>query len=225
MPVNVDMLMKMQNDKIFWNVCQSAEYRVCDSQILMYSSRFLNTSIVEKISGSDFFPEFCQYHRSNPQIKIFLLGAKDGVAETVRRRLNEKIGREIIVHAHSPSFGFEKDEIECEKIVELINNSSATVLAVGVGAPKQELWISKYRRELTNVKMFMAIGATIDFEAGNVKRAPEWMSRSGLEWLYRLMSEPRRLWKRYLIDDMPFIILLLKQKFGLYANPHKDLRK
>ena len=91
-------------------------------------------------------------------------------------------------------------------------------LAVGVGAPKQEKWILKYKDLMPNVKIFMAIGATIDFEAGNVKRAPQWMSRYGLEWLYRLLSEPSRLWKRYLVDDLPFFWLILKQRFGWYRN-------
>jgi N-acetylglucosaminyldiphosphoundecaprenol N-acetyl-beta-D-mannosaminyltransferase len=162
---------------------------------------FLGTPLKEKISGSDLFPAFYEYHKNNEDIKIFLLGAREGVALEAQKKINSKIGRPIIVGAHSPSFGFEKDEEECSKMIELINQSGATVLAVGVGAPKQEKFICKYKDKLPNIKIFLAIGATIDFEAGNIKRAPKWVSEAGLEWLYRLLSEPKRLWKRYLVPD------------------------
>ena len=101
----------------------------------------------------------------------------------------------------------------------MINQSEATVLAVGVGAPKQEKWIYKYKNFLPNIKIFLAIGATIDFEAGNIKRAPKIVSNLGFEWLYRLLSEPKRLWKRYLVDALPFFWLILQQKLNLYKKP------
>ncbi|MEL6166569.1 MAG: WecB/TagA/CpsF family glycosyltransferase, partial [Cyanobacteria bacterium J06628_3] len=111
------------------------------------------------------------------------------------------------------------DEQECQKIIELINDSGANVLAIGVGAPKQELWLYQFKSKLKNIKTFLAIGATINFEAGHTKRSPKWMSEIGLEWFYRLWCEPQRLWKRYLFDDIPFFWLVLKQKFRLYKNP------
>lgn len=220
---NVDHLVKLQQDPDFVQVYQTANYRICDSKILYYVSRFLGTPIQEKISGSDLFPAFYTYHQDNPDVRIFLLGAKEGVARRAQQKINAKVGREIIVGAYSPSFGFEKNEEECQKIIQLIQQSDATVLAVGVGAPKQEKWIAKYRQQLPNIKIFLAIGATIDFEAGNVKRAPKWMSEVGLEWLYRLLSEPTRLWKRYLIDDTHFFWLVLKQKLNLYKVPRQVL--
>lgn len=225
---NVDHLMKLQKDPEFFKTYLNADYRVCDSQILMYASRFLGTPLKEKISGSDFFPSFCRFHRNNENITIFLLGGASGVADRARVRINSKIGREIIVGAHSPSFGFEKNEQECSELIDMVNRSQATVLAVGVGAPKQEKWINKYRDRFTSVQIFLAIGATIDFEAGTIKRAPSWMSKLGIEWLYRIYADPKRLWKRYLIEDLPFFWLLLRQKFGLYRAPtfgsYKDFR-
>ena len=125
----------------------------------------------------------------------------------------------MVIAAHSPSIGFENKEDECEEIVELINTSGATVLAIGVGSPKQEMWIAKYKKQLKNIKIFLAVGATIDFEAGNVERSPRWMSEIGFEWLYRLLKEPRRLWKRYLLDAVPFVLLIFKQRLLLYKNP------
>lgn len=212
---NVDHLILLQNDPSFLKVYETADYKLCDSKIIYYVSRFLGSPVKEKLSGSDFFPAFCNYHKDNEEIKVFLLGAKEGVAAQAQENINAKLGRELVVGAHSPSFGFEKNEEECLKIVEEINASGATVLAVGVGAPKQEKWIHQYKDKLPNIKIFFAIGATIDFEAGNKKRAPKWVTEIGLEWLYRLLSEPKRLWKRYLIGGPIFCWLIFKQKLKL----------
>lgn len=213
---NVDHLIKLQKDPEFVKVYSIANYKLCDSQILIYASKFLGTPIKQKLSGSDLFPAFYTHHKHNEHIKIFLLGAATGVAKKAQENINNKVGRNIVVDSYSPSFGFEKNEQECMEIIELINRSGATVLAVGVGSPKQEKWIYKYKAKLPNVKIFMAIGATIDFEAGNIKRSPKWMSNTGLEWLYRLLAEPRRLWKRYLVEDLPFLLLIFQQKLNLY---------
>ncbi|GAX40945.1 glycosyl transferase, WecB/TagA/CpsF family protein [Tolypothrix sp. NIES-4075] len=222
---NVDHVMKLQRNQDFYLVYQEADYRVCDSKVLMYISSFLRTPIQEKISGSDLFPAFYNYYQQDDKIKIFLLGAEADVVKIAQQKINAKVGRDIIVAAHSPSFGFEKNEEECQEIVNLINSSDATVLAIGVGAPKQEMWIARYRKQLNNVKVFLAIGATIGFEAGNIKRSPKWMSEVGLEWLYRLLSEPRRLWKRYLLDAIPFLWLIVKQRFQLYENPWSAVKR
>ncbi len=217
---NVDHLMKLQKDIDFVRAYSQADFRVCDSQVLLLASKFLGTPIEAKISGSDLFPMFCEHHRHNEHIKIFLLGGKEGVARQAQSRINQRIGRQIIVQAHSPSFGFEQDEAECEKILNMIRQSSATVLVVGVGAPKQEKWIAKHKDQLPNIDIFLAVGAAIDFEAGHKPRAPELVSQLGLEWLYRLVSEPRRLWKRYLLDDLPFLWLILKERFmQLWRKP------
>jgi exopolysaccharide biosynthesis WecB/TagA/CpsF family protein len=216
---NVDHLMKLQKDRDFYQIYSEADYSVCDSQVLLNAAKFLGTPIKEKISGSDLFPIFCNYHHSNPDITIFLLGGAAGVADKARTRVNAKVGREIVIGSHSPSFGFEKNEQECLELVEMVNRSQATVLAVGVGAPKQEKWISKYRDRFTHARIFMAVGATIDFEAGTIKRAPKWMSQMGIESLFRIAADPKRLWRRYVIEDVPFFWLLLKQKFGKYRSP------
>ncbi len=216
---NVDHLIRLQKDQEFYSAYQISDYRVCDSQFLLYASSFLGTPLQEKLSGSDLFPAFYTYYKHDRNVTVFLLGASPGVAKQAQRKINSKVGRDIITASHSPTFGFEKDEEECQKIVDLINKSGATVLAIGVGAPKQELWIAKYKDQLRNVNLFLAIGATIDFEAGNVQRSPKWMSQVGLEWLYRTLCEPKRLWKRYIIDDLPFFWLVAKQRLNLYQNP------
>ncbi|MGB3402945.1 MAG: WecB/TagA/CpsF family glycosyltransferase [Microcoleaceae cyanobacterium] len=216
---NVDHLMKLQKDPEFYQVYQTCNYRVCDSQVLYYASRWLGQPIREKISGSDLFPAFYQYYKHCPDTKIFLLGAGAGIAERAKQRINQFVGREMIVDCYSPPFGFEKDPLECRYIIDRVNQSGATVLAVGLGAPKQEKWIAQYRYQLHKIKIFLAIGATIDFEAGEKPRSPQWVSEVGMEWLYRLVTEPKRLWKRYLVEDLPFLWLLIKQKLNLYEAP------
>ncbi len=213
---NVDHLIKLQKDPELYNVYVNADYTVCDSQILMWLSRFLGTPIKEKISGSDLLPALYQNFKNDEDIKIFLLGGVKGAAIKAQNNINAKVGRDIVIDTYCPDFGFENNEEECQKIVNLINQSGATLLAVGLGAPKQEKWIYKYRNQMPKVKIFLAIGAAIHFESGFASRAPKWISHNGLEWLYRLLSEPHRLWKRYLVESWPFFWLILQQKLGIY---------
>ena len=216
---NLDHMVKLQKDKEFYDIYKSAEWVICDSKVLLVQSVFLGKSIKEAIPGSSLFPAYCDFHKNDSNIKIFLLGAAPGVANKAMNNINKRIGRPLVVGAHSPSFGFEKNEQECENIINMINNSDSTVLVVGVGAPKQEKWINKYKDRLKNIKLFMPLGATIDFEAGNIKRCPKIFQKIGFEWFYRLIKEPKRMWKRYLVDDMQFFYYLIKQKVGLYKNP------
>lgn len=216
---NVDHLVKLQKDKEFYEVYQKADWVVCDSSIVCRASRLLKKSLPEAIPGSSFFTDYYMYHKDDPDCRIFLLGAAEGIAEKAMRNINSKVGRDIVIGAHSPSFGFEKDESECQDLVRIVNESGATVLLVGVGAPKQEKWIMKYKGRMPGVRLFMALGATIDFEAGTLKRAPETWRKLGLEWLYRFFREPRRLFKRYFVDDMKFFWYFGKQVLGVYRNP------
>ena len=216
---NVDHLCKLQHDREFYDAYRRAEWVICDSRIILHTSKLLKQPLKEAIPGSGFFRDFYNYHSNDPDCRIFLLGSAEGVAQKAMRHINGKLGRHIVIGAHSPSFGFEKDEAECRKIIDRINASDATVLAVGVGAPKQEKWIAEYRDDMPGIRLFMALGATIDFEAGVKKRAPLIWQKMSLEWLYRFLCEPKRLFKRYFIDDMMFFWYVGKQLLGRYRNP------
>ena len=150
---------------------------------------------------------------------LFLLGGHPGSAEKALKKVNEECQREFIVGAYSPPFGFENDPIECENIIQRINQSEAKALAVGVGAPKQEKWIHANRHKMPKVDIFLGVGVTIDWMAGQTQRAPQWMQNSGLEWFHRLLKDPIRLSKRYLWRDIPLFWHILKQRFGIYQNP------
>lgn len=215
---NVDHLVKLQKDKEFYDAYQQV---VCDSKILYILSKFLKRPLPEAIPGSRFFTAYYEYHKNDPNCKIFLLGAAKGIAKKAMARINQKVGRTIVVGAHSPSYGFENKPEECEELIRIVNESGANVILVGVGAPKQEKWIIKYRNRMPQVDIFMGLGATIDFEAGTLKRAPNIWQKIGMEWLYRCLKEPKRLFKRYFIDDMKFFYYFSKQVLGIYKNPFK----
>lgn len=216
---NLDHLIKLQKDRDFYDCYQKAEWVVCDSNILRLFSKLLKNPFIEAIPGSSFFTSYYMYHKDDADCKIFLLGAKEGVAAKAMERINTKVGRKIVVGAYSPSFGFEKKEEECKEIVDVINKSGANVVLVGVGAPKQEKWIMKWKHMMPGVKVWMALGATIDFEAGNVKRAPKIYQKLAMEWLYRFTREPKRLFHRYFVDDMKFFWYFGKQLLGIYKDP------
>lgn len=216
---NVDQMVKMQRDREFYDITRQAEWVVCDSKILYLCSKLLSSPLPEAIPGSSFFSAFYEYHKDDPECKIFLLGAMDGVAQKAMKRINEKVGRDIVVGAYSPSYGFEKKGEECRQIYKMINASGANVVLVGVGCPKQEKWIDKHKTQMLGVDIWMALGATIDFEAGNVKRAPKIWQKLYLEWFYRFLQEPRRLFRRYFVDDMKFFWYFGKQLLGVYHDP------
>lgn len=216
---NVDQIVKMQSDKDYYEIVKKAEWVVCDSRILLLCSKITKKPLKEAIPGSSFFPAFYEYHRNDEDCKIFLLGAMDGVALKAQERINQKVGRNIVVGAYSPSYGFEKKADENEQIYKMINNSGATVVLVGVGCPKQEKWIDTHKEKMPDVRIWMALGATIDFEAGNIKRAPKIWQKLYMEWFYRFLQEPRRMFRRYFIDDMKFFWYFGKQLLGCYKNP------
>ena len=216
---NVDQIVKMQSDREFYEIVKRAEWVVCDSKILHLCTKFLGNHLPEAIPGSSFFPAFYEYHKDDENCKIFLLGAMDGVAQKAMDKINQKVGRQMVVGAYSPSYGFEKKPEENEKIIQMINTSGANVVLVGVGCPKQEKWIEAHKLEMPDVAIWMALGATIDFEAGNIKRAPMIWRKMYMEWFYRFLQEPRRMYKRYFVDDPKFFWYLLKQKLGIYKNP------
>lgn len=222
---NVDQIVKMQSDREFYDIVKRAEWVVCDSKILYLCTKLLGFPIPEAIPGSSFFPAFYEYHKNDKDCKIFLLGAMDEVAQKAMEKINQKIGRRIVVGAYSPSYGFERKVDENERIHRLINQSGANVVLVGVGCPKQEKWIDAHKAQMPGVDIWMALGATIDFEAGNVKRAPAIWQKLAMEWFYRFLQEPKRMYKRYFVDDPIFFWLFLKQLLGRYKNPFEPVEQ
>src|SRR5205823_9131174 len=122
----------------------------------------------QKSSGSDIVPAYWRHHSANPAVTIFLLGAKPGVAEMARERINRLAGRDIVVGAHGPSFNFVNDAQETAEAIDMVNRSGATCLLVGLGAAKQEVWMDRHRSRMPGAKVDMGVGATIDYQAAAV---------------------------------------------------------
>ena len=202
----------------FYSAYRKADFITSDSKYVYWSLGWIGRRIQEKVSGSDIVPTFCRHHATDPAVKIFLLGAGPGIAQKALERINARAGRSIAVGAVGPSMNFVDDPKEIAEVIQTINASGATVLIVGLGAPKQEIWIDRYRHAMPGVKIFMGVGATIDYEADAVVRAPRWMTRNGLEWLYRITTEPKRYWRRY-FRDLEFFWLVLLDGVGLYRAP------
>ena len=216
--LNLDHIYHLQRNQAFYDAYNQADFVTCDSKYVFWSLGWIGRRIQQTVSGSDLVPAYCAYHGQNPQVRVFLLGAAPGIAEKALEAINSRAGRDVVVKAHSPSMNFVNDEAEVAATIKIVNDSGATCLIVGLGAPKQEIWIIKHRHLMPKVKVYMGVGATIDYEAGAVNRSPPWMSRIGLEWLHRLTTEPGRYWRRYL-RDLEYFWLLLLDVLGIYKSP------
>ena len=207
---NVDHIVRLEKDEELQKVYKNASLILTDGKPLIWISKWYKTPIKEKISGSDLFPRVCQL-AANKNYTMYLLGAAEGVADTAARNLMKKYPGLNIVGTYSPPFGFEKNKQEMNKIKTQIQDVHPDILIVGLGCPKQEKFMYYHCKEL-GVPISFGLGASIDFEAGNIKRAPKWMSNHGLEWLYRFSKEPKRLFKRYFVDDLKIIQVARKYR-------------
>lgn len=207
---NVDHIVRLEKSVEFQKVYKNADLILTDGKPLIWISKLYKTPIKEKISGSDLFPLLCKMS-AEKEYKMFFLGATEGVASKAANHLKDRFPRLKVVGTYSPPFGFEKDKQEISKIVKIIKDVEPHILVVGLGSPKQEKFIMNFR-ELLGVPISLGLGASFDFEAGNVKRAPKWMSNSGLEWLFRFLQEPKRMFRRYFVDDMKIVSLVWKYR-------------
>lgn len=217
--VHVDMIMKLQKDREFYQLLPRFDVVTCDSQILFAAAKVLGTPLRERVSGSDFFPRFYEKHKADPRITIFLCGGAPGVAEIAQKKINARVGREMVVGTDSPPFDYDKRPAVIEEMIAKINASRASVLLVGLGAGRQEKFMVRYRDRMPHVRTFLPLGGTIDYEAQTLPRPSPWVTAAGLEWLYRLLSEPRQRWRRYLVHQPPVLYQLTRQRLGLYRNP------
>lgn len=220
--LHVDMIVKLQRDREFYEMLPAFDVVTCDSQILVAAARLLGTPLRGRVSGSDYFPRFYAKYKDDPAVTVFICGGAPGVAEVAQQKINAKVGRQFIVGVDSPPPDFDdpqKRPGEIDRMVNRINASRATVLLVGLGAGRQEKFIVRNRHRMPHVKTFLPLGGTIDYEAGALERPSSWITNAGLEWLYRLLREPRKRWHRYVVHQPAVIPLLIRQRLGRYRNP------
>lgn len=207
---NVDQIVRIEWDDYFKKICKNCELLLVDGHPLMWTAKFYGKPFKEKICGADLVPLLCRV-AANKGYSIFLLGAAPGVAQLAADNLKEDNPGLKVAGVYSPPLGFDNNPEEIKKINQILRDSKADMLFVGMGVPKQDIFIYENMKEY-DIPMSFSIGGTIDFIAGKQKRAPKWMRKIGFEWFYRLLCDPRRMFKRYIIDDRKFFGLIFKYK-------------
>lgn len=190
---------------------------LADGFPIVAAAKLLGEFIPQRVAGSELVPQLLASFSADAPIRVFLLGAGPGVAQRAAKQIERRYPGAQVVGTHCPPMGFEHDPAQNAEILERLQAAQADLLIVGLGAPKQELWVDKYRHVLP-VKVAVCAGATIDFLAGEKRQAPVWMRRSGLEWLHRLAHEPRRLRRRYTNNALSFPGLMLRELRSHYQR-------
>ncbi len=204
--VNADCLNHAYRNKEYRRSLRDAKRVFADGSGIKLAANILEVTAGENINGTDMFPLICE-RAAQTNASIFLLGAKPGVAEITAENMQQRYpGLRI---AGSRDGYFSRDETSA--VIDEINQSAANIVLVAMGAPMQETWLSKYRHQI-NAGICLGVGGLFDYYSGNIPRAPEWMRRTGLEWIWRFIQEPGRMWKRYWIGNFVFIYRVMKQK-------------
>jgi N-acetylglucosaminyldiphosphoundecaprenol N-acetyl-beta-D-mannosaminyltransferase len=204
---NVDHVVIADRRADFRDAYAAADLSLADGKPIVWASRLLGTPLPEKVSGSDLVLPLMERAAARGW-RVFLLGAGPGVADAAAERLRRNLGVNV-VGAAAPFVRVAPGEADPEgdAAVEAVRAARPDIVLVAFGAPKQELWMHRRRAALAPA-VLLGIGASLDFVAGRVRRAPRWLSQAGLEWAWRLLREPRRLWRRYLVDDPRFVAIL-----------------
>lgn len=212
---NVDHVVRLQRDPEFREIYGRASLVVPDGMPLVWASRLLGRPLRERITGTDLVRPVCRL-AAEEGASVFFLGGNPGVAEKAAAALSRELPGLQVAGAYGPAFGFDSDPDEDRRVVETIRRSKPDILFVCLGSPKQERWIARHLEELP-VKAAFCVGSALDYPAGMARRAPAWMRAAGLEWLWRLGLEPRRLARRYLVEDLAFVKIFMKEWVRLHA--------
>jgi len=223
---NAFVTVKANEDDEFLNILNNAQIVIADGMSSVWVSRTFKNYNLEKISGYKFFVEFSKsVAENNHKLSYYFLGgSRMDVLEKIKSRLFLEYPVIEVSGMYCPSYFDDMPDEENKKIIEDINDKKPDVLWVGLSAPKQEKWIYKNLDKI-NIKMACGIGAVFNFYSGNVKRAPVWMQNTGMEWLFRIFVEPKRLFKKYMIYNTKFIILVFKDIFSQHFKKVKGIKK
>jgi N-acetylglucosaminyldiphosphoundecaprenol N-acetyl-beta-D-mannosaminyltransferase len=208
----VHTIMECQKDKTMLEAVNKAGMATPDGMPLVWLAGRDSHHPVERVYGPNLMLAVCE-RSVELGYKHFLYGGVDGVPELLAAELRRRFPGLKIVGEYSPPFR-DLTVKEENKIIEMINQTAPDIIWVGLGTPKQDLWMAKHRARL-NAPVIIAVGAAFDFHTGRVSQAPVWMQRSGLEWLYRFFQEPGRLWHRYLVYNPLFVLKVIEQRSGL----------
>jgi len=206
--INAHSLNTSNDDDIFNKALKNSNVLLPDGISVVWAKRMLSGEKIQKIAGADLF--YYEMERINTiRGKCFFLGSTDSVLQLIRERSAKEFPN-VQVFSYSPPYRPVFSPDESKVMIDKVNEVKPDVLFVGMTAPKQEKWASQNFNQLL-VGHVCCIGAVFDFYAGKINRAPKWMINMGIEWLYRLIKEPRRMWRRYLIGNLKFIVYLLME--------------
>lgn len=208
---NVDHVVQAEHSEALRAAYREASLSLVDGQPLMWLSRMMGEPFPDKISGSDLVPELMR-NAAHEGWRVFFLGAAEGVGAKAAEVL-KRDHPDLEITVHSPTFGFENDPVESQEVLERLLEATPQLIVMALGCPKQELLMHRWKEAIAPA-VAIGAGATLDFIAGNISRSPAWISAAGLEWLYRLAREPRRLAHRYLVRD-PAIVRVAWQMLRL----------
>lgn len=215
---NVDHAVEFSQNELFRQAYHHASIVLADGMPILWAGRLFGKHIPVRVTGADTL-NWLSERAVEHGYSVFLLGAAEGVGEKAAEVLQARYPGLKVAGTYSPPLGFEKDPEENQKVIDLIRESGADICYTALGAPKQDLWNWRYHQE-TGAKLCLGIGASLDFVAGKVKRAPVWMQHVGLEWFWRTMQEPVRMGKRYLIRDAYFLVLIWREWLGKASANH-----
>ena len=204
--VNVDKLVKASRDPELRRIINQCALVNVDGMPVVWASRLLGKPLKERVAGVDLF-EALMRRAGEKGWRVFLLGAREEVVSAVKATYEQKYPALTIAGYRN---GYWQGEQEEAAVVEQIRASRADLLFVAISSPKKEQFLGRYQGAM-QIPFAMGVGGTFDVAIGRVKRAPVWMQKSGLEWFYRFLQEPRRMFRRYFIDDMAFIWLFIKE--------------
>ncbi|MBF0239351.1 MAG: WecB/TagA/CpsF family glycosyltransferase [SAR324 cluster bacterium] len=212
---DVHGVMLSQEDEKLRDIHKQAGLITPDGRPLVWLGRLSGQTHMTQVCGFDLMLAVCS-HSVTKNYRHFLYGAAEGVPELLKQNLQKLFPGLDVCGVYSPPFRPMTPE-EDQELIQMINDAKPDIVWVGLSTPKQEYWMAQHTDSL-NASVLIGVGAAFDFHAGLKQRAPHWMQISGMEWFYRLLSEPRRLWKRYLYHNPRFIILILLQLLGLYKK-------
>ena len=219
---NLDILRRHTKSRSFQNLVATSTLNVADGMPLVWVSQVKGQPVPERVNGTDLMVDVCEAAAAAGQ-SVFFLGGNPGSAEKTAAELKGRFPDLDVAGCHCPDFGFEKDLEKVEEIAKLLTAAKPDIVFVGLGSPKQDVLINMLRLKMPHV-WWLGVGVSFCFIAGKLVRAPEWAKKRGLEWLYRLFAEPKRLAKRYLLQGIPFFTATLLIS-GFERLWHRKARK
>jgi N-acetylglucosaminyldiphosphoundecaprenol N-acetyl-beta-D-mannosaminyltransferase len=208
----VHTVMECQNDERLRRIVNASGLSTPDGMPLVWLSRLHGHRHVGRVYGPDLMLALCDWTQATGR-RHFFYGGAPGVVDRLVRKLQVRYPALIVAGSHTPPYRTADTE-EAPEVLDAINAAAADIVWVGLGTPKQDYWVARHRK-LLRAPVLIAVGAAFDFHAGQLRQAPRWMQRYGLEWLFRLLQEPRRLAFRYLMYNPLFILQVALQLAGL----------